>query len=375
MKALSHIALLLASVVTGSALAQTAPPTGAAAAPNDRYIGEVTSVDTEHRDIVLKQDKGAPVTITVGEKASVLRVPPGETDLKKATRITFADIGTGDRLLAVGSKSADKVEARTVVIMNKADIAQKQEREQQEWQKRSVSGVVAAIDPADKTMTITVGDKKYKVNSTPMTEFRRYAIDSAKYGDSKESAFPEIKVGDQISVLGNRNEEALTVNAERVVSGSFSRVAGTVSSVNAETGEIKLADLLGRRAVTVQVTPKSNARRIPEQLAALLAQRLVPAGQAGPTPAGGGRGGPAGGLRAGAGDLSQILERLPAIHVADLKPGSAVILMGSPQPDASHLIAITIVSGIEPIISAGANLVQDLIGGWSLGGGDLAEAQ
>jgi hypothetical protein len=58
-----------------------------------------------------------------------------------------------------------------------------------------------------------------------------------------------------------------------------------------------------------------------------------------------------------------------------LKPGSAIILTGSPESGPSRITAITIVSGIEPIVTAGASSVQDLIGGWNLGGGDSAEPQ
>jgi hypothetical protein len=51
-------------------------------------------------------------------------------------------------------------------------------------------------------------------------------------------------------------------------------------------------------------------------------------------------------------------------------------LTGSPQPGSPRITAITIVSGIEPIVTAGATSVQDLIGGWNLGGGgDSAEPQ
>ena len=65
----------------------------------------------------------------------------------------------------------------------------------------------------------------------------------------------------------------------------------------------------------------------------------------------------------------------PTLSLADLKPGSAIILTGSPQAGASLITAITIVSGIEPIVTAGAASVQDLIGGWNLSGGDSAEPQ
>jgi hypothetical protein len=333
-------------------------------------MGEVASLNTEQRNLVLKDDKGSLVTVSVGEKTSLLRIPPGETDLKKAARIPFADIGVGDRLLAVGPKSEAKVEARTIVVMNKADLAQKQQREQEEWQ-RGIAGIVAAVDPSARAFTATAGDKKYKVASTDRTEYRRYAPDSAKYSDSKESTFAELKPGDQVRVLGNKDDAALTVSAERVVYGTFARVAGLINAVNAESGEIKLTDLISKKPVTIQVTARSNARRLPEGIANGLAQRLH-GGQGAPAPASG-RGGGAPAAAGQGTDLSQILDRLPVISLADLKPGSAIILTGSLQADASHITAITIVSGIEPIVTSGSASVANLIGGWNLGGADAAE--
>jgi hypothetical protein len=356
MKRLVCTLLLTASVFAGTAVAQAQPAA-------DRTLGEVTSVNADQRSVVLKEDKGTQVSVNIGEKTGLLRIPPGEMDLKKAARITFGEIGVGDRLLAVGQKSEGKVEARTIVVMNKADLAQKQQREQEEWQKRGISGIVAGSEPSQRTFTATVGEKKYKVVSTDRTEYRRYAPDSAKFSDSKESTFADLKSGDQVRVLGNKDEQALTVTAERVVFGTFARVAGLISAVNPEAREIKLTDLITKKPVTIQVTPRSNTRRLPEGIATQLAQRLR-----------GGRGGPqaAGGQST---DLSQILDRLPAISLTDLKPGNAVILTGGLQGDTSHITAITIVSGIEPIVTAGAASVQDLIGGWNLGGGDSAEPQ
>lgn len=362
MKRFLCVPFLTASIFAGFAVAQ-------AQLPADRTLGEVISLNADQHSVVLKGDKGTQVSVSIGEKTSLLRIPPGETDLKKAARITFGDIGVGDRLLAVGQRSEGKVEARTIVVMNKADLAHKQQREQEEWQKRGISGIVASSEPSQRTFTATVGEKKYKVVSTDRTEYRRYAPDSAKFSDSKESTFADLKVGDQVRVLGNKDEQVLTVTAERVVFGTFARVAGLISAVNTEAGEIKLTDLITKKPVTIQVTARSNTRRLPEGIASSLAQRLHNT-QGGAAPGASGR---SGATLAAAGqgtDLSQILDRLPAISVADLKPGNAVILTGGLQGDASHITAITIVSGIEPIITAGAASVQDLIGGWNLGGGD-----
>jgi hypothetical protein len=348
--------------------AQTPPP-----APNaaERFIGEVASVDAEQKHVVLQEDKtGIIYVISFTDKTSLLRVPPGETDIKKATRIAATDISAGDRLLAVGQRGAGSTaDARTIVIISKSDLALKRQHEQEEWEKNGISGIVAAVDAGENFLTVTVGDKKFKVQTSDKTEFRRYAADSAKFSDSQKSTFADLKNGDQIRALGEKNAEALTLKAERVVSGSFLRVVGTIKEMDAQSGQIKLTELLTGKSFNVRVTPKCTTRKLPPEVANLIAQRLVPGAQ--------GRGGASGGLgalRASGGDINQILDRLPPSSIADLKPGSAIVVSGTAGAEPGRVTAITVITGIEPIANAVPNLIRDLIGGWNVGGGgDLAE--
>ena len=71
--------------------AQTAPPA------LKSIIGEVTALDASAKQIKVKADDGALYTINLGDATSYLRIPPGEKDLKKATKITFTDVAVGDR--------------------------------------------------------------------------------------------------------------------------------------------------------------------------------------------------------------------------------------------------------------------------------------
>ncbi len=71
----------------------------------------------------------------------------------------------------------------------------------------------------------------------------------------------------------------------------------------------------------------------------------------------------AGAMRRSAGaDLSSMMPRLPVIKLTDLKIGDAVMVVASePSPGASTVDAITLLSGVEPILTANPN------GGMSLG--------
>src|ERR1019366_10127980 len=96
--------------------------------------------------IVLKTDAGAEIAVAVQPKAGFRKVAPGETDLRNAPVIAMKDVNTGDRVLARGKASDDKksFEANLIVVMSKADIANKQAQEKADWDKRGVTGIVAS---------------------------------------------------------------------------------------------------------------------------------------------------------------------------------------------------------------------------------------
>jgi transcription antitermination factor NusG len=345
--------------------AQTQP-----AAPNaarSQVIGQVTSLDAAARRIVLQDDHGATLAVSVAENTAVLRVPPGETDIKKAAKIAFTDIGAGDRILAVGAKSEDgkELQARTLVIMSKADIAQKQQREQRDWQTRGIAGTVSAMDAAGKTLTVKAGQKTLTIQTAEQTEYRRYAPDSVKFSDTVASSFAEIKPGDQIRVLGDKQPDGVTIKAERMVSGSFRQIAATISSIHPESGEIKVNDLAGKKPVTISVNSSTTLKKLSPAIAARLSQRfqVSPASDAPAAPAG----------RGGREDLGQLLDRLPAVSLADLKPGDAIMVSGSGGGDLGHLTAISLLAGVEPLLTASPNATRDIMAGWNFGGDNAQE--
>jgi len=343
-------------------------PAPAAGAARSQIIGQVTSLDAAAHRLVMRDDQGGTVSVSVAENTPVLRVPPGETDLKKATKITFADIGAGDRILAVGAKSEDGKElaARTLVIMSKADIAQLEQREQQDWQTRGVAGIVTATDAEHKTLSIKSGQKTLTIQAAAQTDYRRYAPDSVKFSDSVPSSYSDIKPGDQVRVLGNKQPDGVTIQAERIVSGAFRQIAATINSIRPEAGEIRVTDLASKKPVTIAVNSSSVLKKLPTFLATRLSQRYqggAPNAAAPPAPAG----------RGGREDLGQVLDRLPAFSLAELKPGDAIMVSGSAGADASRLTAITLLAGVEPLLTASPNAARDIMAGWNFGGDNAPE--
>ena len=70
-----------------------------------------------------------------------LALAPGRTDLKGASQIQFTDLQVGDRVLVRGKTDAGGVtlDATALIVMKQQDIAQKQQQELLDWQRRSVA--------------------------------------------------------------------------------------------------------------------------------------------------------------------------------------------------------------------------------------------
>lgn len=91
-------------------------------------------------------------------------------------------------------------------------------------------------------------------------------------------------------------------------------------------------------------------------------------------------GGTGGGMRAGGPpDFQRILSRLPSSSLADLDlhKGDAVIILATEGTPATGHTAITLLSGVEPILQASPSAGQAMmLAPWSLGGapgGDAAQ--
>ena len=390
MKTIPYVCVALACLAVGIAAAQQPTRTN--------LVGAVESVDPASGQITMHTDDGKTVKITPHPNARWLRMPPGEKNFANATPITEKDIAVGDRLLARGELSEDKAQlaASTLVIMTKADIAQKQQADRAEWQKRGVRGIVTAVDPNAGTVTITTrtaeGRKPLVIEVSKATSVRRYAPDSVKFADAKASTLADIHPGDQVQALGAKSEDGSRYTAEELVSGAFRNVAAVVKEVNAADQTLKVTDLETKKTLIVKVNGDSTLRKLPEMMARMIAMRTAgggagggqrPAGAPGGAPGrgaygggapGGGQGwqgGAGGGSRGG--DMQAMLERLPALKLEDLKPGDAIIISSTEGANPNQVTAITLVAGVEPILTAtsGGGQRAAMLGSWNLdmGGG------
>jgi hypothetical protein len=355
-------------------------------------------VSIEPTGFTIQTDSGSRLAVLLSSNAILLRVAPDQKDLKGATKITAGDISMGDRVLVRGHISDDQktLLATAAIVMSKADIAQKQAAERAEWQ-RGVGGLVGSVDPVTSTITISTagfgGTKKTVIHVSKDTVLRRYAPDSVKFDDAKPSTFAQIQPGDQLRARGTRSADGNDFAAQEIVSGSFRNIAGTVSSIDASQNTLTVTDLKTKKPVLVKFTADSQMRKLEPQMAQMIAMRLkgggagAPGGPpsgggaggaagaarpAGPPPSGGGPGGPPGGpgdARAGgAPDFQRLLNRIPTATLADLKKGDAVMIVATQGTDSGGVTAITLLSGVEPILTASPSASQALFSGsWTLG--------
>jgi hypothetical protein len=336
--------------------------------------------------------------VQVQDATKLIRVAPGQKDLKDATPIQLQDVQQGDRILVRGKLADDRksILALSVIAMKKADVAEKQAHEREEWQKHSTGGLVSSVDAASGTVTISLpalGEKKtVAIHLSKDTILRRYAPDSVKFDDARPAPLDQIKPGDQLRARGTRNADGTELTADEVVSGGFRNIAGTISAIDTSASSITVQDLATNKPVTLKITPDSQLRKLPAPMAQRIAMRLkgVPADAppqgangsgatsvqtpkpAGPPTNGPGTVGPEGTGRpggGGGGDLQQAILRMPAATLADLQKGDAVMIVASAGGPNGLPTAITLISGVEPILEASPNSsASTILSPWSLSG-------
>src|SRR5579872_4573717 len=146
-----------------------------------KHVGAIKSISGSA--ITLTLDSGADINFTLQPVTRIVRVAPGEKDLKNATPIQTKDLQVGDRVLVAEKPGGDNhsLMITTVVVMKRSDLLARREQDLQDWQKRGVDGPSTAVDAAAGTITISVRGKNLVIHTSTRTIIRRYAPDSVKF--------------------------------------------------------------------------------------------------------------------------------------------------------------------------------------------------
>jgi hypothetical protein len=244
---------------------------------------------------------------------------------------------------------------------------------------------VSAVDAATGTFTVSVTPTlSVLVKTSKDTGFLRYSPNSVKFADAQKGTIDQIKTGDQLRARGTRSADGKEIAAEEVISGTFRNIAGTISSIDAANNNITVKDILAKKSVVIKFNPDSQLRKLAPQMAQRLAFFLKGGAQSaqGGAPAGGqisASGAPvAGRSQTGAGpgarpaggpDFQQMLSRIPSITLADLQKEEAVMVVATQGTTGNEVTAITLLGGVEPILTASPNgtSAAALFSGWNLG--------
>lgn len=352
-----------------------------------RFVGAITAINGN--TITVKTDAGEQHQVEVPAEASLKRIAPGQKDLSSAASIAFNDLAVGDRVLVRLDANATTPQASQIIAIKQEDLAKKQQHDREDWQRRGIAGLVKSVDPASGLITITTGAgptaKTVSVTTGKSTVLKRYVPGSVKFEDAQPASIDAIHPGDQLRARGNKNADGTEIAAEDVVSGTFRHIAGTISSIDASGSTLTVKDLATKKQVAIHITPDSQLRKIPPQMAQMLAARLkgtMPPGgsSAGmkPQAASAAAGSPSGGRSnggfpgggAGNGDPQQMLNRAPATQLSELQKGEAVMVVAT--DGASDVNAISLLAGVEPLLEAPA--ASNLLSNWSMGGGGAEAA-
>jgi hypothetical protein len=397
------IVVCLCSATARPSPGQSAPQPIAQTSAAARPVGTIKSI--AGNTITLTTDSGSDVTVQVQDATRLLRIAPGQKDLKDAAPIQLADVQPGDRILVRGKLADDgkSVLALSVIAVKKADIAEKQSREREEWQKHGFGGLVNGVDVASGSITVALPSaseiKSVTVHLSKDTILRRYAVDSVKFDDAKPAPLDQIKPGDQLRARGSRSADGAEFTADEIVSGTFRNIAGTISTLDASAGNLTVQDLILKKSITLNISAESQLRKLPPPMAQRIAARLkgtsteAPSSAPAPNgagttsngeqttkpaaapPGGSGSGGMARSGGGGAADLLQAIIRMPAATLGDLQKGDAVMVVATEGGPNGVSTVITLLAGVEPILEASPkSSASTILSPWSLSSGGGGEA-
>lgn len=372
--------------MTGRALPAGLSPMQAAATASTRVLGTVTSVGKG--TLTVKPASGNAVTVTVGAATRILRLEPGQKTLSAATPIQLTDISAGDRaLISATAGDNNTLTANLIVAMKQSDIEARQRAEEQDWERNGVGGIVKSVDPSTSTIILASTSRNITIQVPPSTSIRKYADNSVAFKDTRPSSLSAIKPGDQLRAKGTHSPDDSAVTANAIVFGDFQNIAGLVLSVNPTAKTLIVKDLATRKPVTLAVDTTSTLRQLPQRVAEFVAMRLhamkeanhAAGNQAHPearrmyNPNGHPGAGHAGPEQGGENAFNRVLDRATPIQLSDLHKGDAVMVVASKGSNSRPGTALTLLSGVAPMLRASRKASQSMFSSsWSLGGGQAA---
>lgn len=318
----------------------------------DAIVGSVIEVNAAGKSAKIRTDSGEVVAVKVDDDTTCVRIPAGEKSLGKANAIQFAEVAVGDRVLAHGTKAGSEFLGQRLIVLTKSEIEKKRERDLDEWRQRGIGGIVRGVNAQTGEIDLELRGQEAGSRmsvASAAAEFRRYSSGSLRFEDAGPSNLSELKAGDQLRALGDKSADGRSFKAETIVSGAFKTIGATVVEINLQTNELKVTTLDKKEPLIISITKDTTVSRIPQPIAVTLAQKAVAANRP-PAP------GPAANTQRPLAnqniDVQQVIDSLPKISAADLKPGDVLAVTSAVEKDPARLTAIKLVAGVDLVLKA-----------------------
>lgn len=122
-------------------------------------VGQIVNISDDRKAVLLKTNMGTAVIAVLDNETVYLGIPPGEVQRSKFNKPTAQDFKVGDQAYVRGRMSVDhkNILASEFYVMAQAAIEEASRREREDWQRRGVSGVIAATNPERNEITLALG--------------------------------------------------------------------------------------------------------------------------------------------------------------------------------------------------------------------------
>ena len=212
--------------------------------------------------------------VDVPSAAAIKRIAPGQKDLSTAETIQFSDLAVGDRVLVKldPDAPAGTTQALQIVAIKQADLAQKQQKDREDWQRRGVGGLVKSVDAAAGVIVLTSGVGSHGQDdhgSHHQGDDAQALCARHRCASMRRSPRPSTQfiLATNCVRAAQRMPDGTSIAAEEVVSGTFRNISGAISSLDTAGSTLVVKDLATKKQVTIHITPDAQMRRLPDRMA------------------------------------------------------------------------------------------------------------
>ena len=320
--------------------------TGTAFRVQQNLTGEISSIDSSGGKIVITTEVKTAVTVIFNDKTAFRKVSPGQTSAMNAEQIKITDLQIGDRILIPGGIGKEKTPVSQIIVMARSEINAQREEDSEKRRARTVSGRISGINSQKKEISVrsrgrSGGESENLIVAAGNAKLLRYAPDSLKLTEAVAGSFTDLRVGDQVRIVGDRIAKRRRVAAEEIVSGSLMRAVGTIAEINEARSELTVKNIQTGQTVSIVVGKNTALRRITPEMTENLRQRIKERqeprnARVSSNPE----------RQNAAQNNRRQFENLPSINIGNLKKGDAVLILATVGRAAdSQATAISIISG------------------------------